>query len=160
MASPETGTDKSSERIEYSLDIATEICELVASGLALKEVCLLNGMPGRTTAYKWLNEHAEFANMYARAREERAELVADEVIMIADTEADANKARVRIDARKWWAAKVAPKKYGERISTEVTGKDGGPIETANVELTETERARRVAFILTHAAKANGHDKTA
>ena len=42
---------------------------------------------------------------------------------------------------------------------EVTGKDGGPIENATVELSESERARRVAYILTNgAAKPNGHDK--
>jgi hypothetical protein len=52
--------------------------------------------------------------MYTRAREERADLVADEIITIADTEPDPNKARVMIDARKWWAARVNPKKYGGR----------------------------------------------
>jgi hypothetical protein len=55
-----------------------------------------------------------------RAREERADLVADEIITIADTETDPQKARNRIDARKWWAARVNPKKYGDKLVTENT----------------------------------------
>ena len=53
-------------------------------------------------------------------REKRADLIADEIVTIADTDPAPNKARVRIDARKWWAAKVNPKKYGERITAAVS----------------------------------------
>jgi hypothetical protein len=105
---------KSDKRIAYSQALAAKMGELIGGGLTLKEVCDLPGMPSRTTAYKWLGLHGEFANIYARAREERADMVADEVIMIADTEPDPAKARVRIDARKWWAAKVNPKKYADK----------------------------------------------
>jgi len=107
-------------RIVYSDDLAAKLCQHIADGLALKEACLLDGMPSRTTAYKWLSQHTEFANMYARARDERADLIADEIITIADTEPDPNRARVRIDARKWWAAKVDPKAYGDKVITENT----------------------------------------
>src|SRR5688572_9232829 len=59
------------------------------------------------------------------------------------------RSRLRVDARKWLAGKMAPKKYGDKLMAEHTGKDGGPIETK--ELSETELARRVAFLLTSAA---------
>jgi hypothetical protein len=131
-------------RIVYSQTLGAKMCELIGGGLALKEVCDLPGMPGRTTAYKWLALHDDFANMYARAREERADLVADEVIAIADTDPDPARARVRIDARKWWAAKVNPKKYADKAQTEVVGKVGGPIEFAG---SEHDAARRIAFML-------------
>jgi hypothetical protein len=98
----------------YSLELATRICKMVASGLALREVCKLDEMPSHETVYRWFALHQEFSDAYARAREERADLICDEVVTIADTEPDPNKARVRIDARKWWAAKVNPKKYGDR----------------------------------------------
>jgi hypothetical protein len=107
-------------RIAYSDDLAAQLCEHVADGLSLKEACELPGMPKRRTAYKWLGEHENFMRMYTRAREERADLVADEIITIADTERDPNKAKVMIDARKWWAARVNPKKYGEKIISENT----------------------------------------
>jgi hypothetical protein len=103
--------------------LVIELCEHIADGLSLKEACALPGMPSRTTAYKWLAEYSFFANTYARAREERADLVADEIITIADTEPDPQKARNRIDARKWWAARVNPKAYGDKLTTENTNRN-------------------------------------
>jgi len=42
--------------------------------------------------------------------------------------------RLRVDSRKWLASKLAPKKYGEKVSAELSGPDGGPIqETLTVE---------------------------
>ena len=83
--------------------------------------------------------------MYARAREERSHMMADEIIEIADTEPDPNRARVRIDARKWWASKVNKKDYGDRVTAEVSGPDGGPVQTQEISMTEA--ARRLAFML-------------
>jgi hypothetical protein len=103
---------------DYSDDLAAAICEHIADGMSLKEVCDLAGMPSRAIAYKWLTAHPEFSAMYARARDERADLIADEIVTIADTDPDPNRARVRIDARKWWAARVNPGKYGDKITNE------------------------------------------
>ncbi len=131
---PKKRDDEPEERIKFTLDMGALICEMVANGLALKEICALDGMPARTTAYKWLAEHEDFANMYARAREERADLIADEIVTIADTEPDANKARVRIDARKWWAAKVNPKKFGEKATVDLNvKKDASQLTDAELE---------------------------
>jgi terminase small subunit-like protein len=110
-------------RITYSDDLAAAICEHVADGLSLKEACALPGMPSRSAAYKWLAAHTSFVDMYTRAREERADLVADEIITIADTETCPHRARNRIDARKWWAARVNPKKYSDRLITENTNRN-------------------------------------
>jgi hypothetical protein len=106
--------------VVYTDDLAAAICEHIADGLSLKEVCDLAGMPSRATAYKWLGEHASFAAMYARARDERADLIADEIVSIADNDPDPARARVRIEARKWWAAKVNPRRYGDKLITENT----------------------------------------
>jgi hypothetical protein len=106
--------------VVYTDDLAATICEHIADGMSLKEVCDLAGMPSRAIAYKWLTAHAEFSAMYARARDERADLIADEIVSIADNDPDPARARVRIDARKWWAARVNPKKYGETVFNENT----------------------------------------
>ncbi len=37
-----------------------------------------------------------------------------------------NRDRMRMDARKWFTSKIAPKLYGEKL--EVAGPDGGPLE--------------------------------
>ena len=55
-------------RITYSDDLAAKLCEHVADGMSLKEACELPGMPSRSTTYKWLAEHKNFSDMYARAR--------------------------------------------------------------------------------------------
>jgi len=53
---------------------------------------------------------------YARAKEKAADKLADEIVEIADnaTPQDAHVARLKVDARKWVAAKLLPKKYGDR----------------------------------------------
>ena len=77
-------------------------------------------MPAESTVYKWLAEGGAFSERYARAREQQADLYADEIIEIADAcepeAAAVAKAKARIDARKWLAARLAPKKYGDRVN--------------------------------------------
>ena len=77
--------------------------------------------------------YAHGGGVYARAREAQADCWASEIVDLADeTLADANhvaKARLQIDARKWVACKLLPRKYGERVSAELTGANGGPIKT-------------------------------
>lgn len=93
---------------------------------ALHVICSEDAdMPCESSVYKWLIQHAEFAQKYARAREILAEINANEIINIADNDGDPQMARVRIDARKWWASKVAPKKYGDKVA--LTDADDGTL---------------------------------
>ena len=82
-------------------------------------------------------QRAPFTNGWQRAgsfrsdthaREQQADLYADEIIKIADdctpTHEEIAKARVRIDARKWKAARLAPKKYGEKSELDMKSSDG------------------------------------
>ena len=78
-------------------------------------------MPSKPAVLDWLNEDPSFATQYARAREDQADFYADEIIEIADTEADSSKARNRIDARKWKASKLQPKKYGDKLDLSHSG---------------------------------------
>lgn len=115
------------------------VCSLMAEGMSLKNACALPGMPARSTFYFWMSNYRDVLDMYTRAREERADLYADEIIDIADaplemlpdddkeaTEEDKAKARKAleqrrqmIDARKWAAAKLNPKVYSERQNLDV-----------------------------------------
>lgn len=131
---------------DYTAEIAAEICGLLASGQPLVAICRDEKTPDVRTVYRWLAAHEEFRLMYARAREDQADTLADQIIEIADTpmlgiktktddegnvettEGDMiEHRRLRVDARKWIAAKLKPRKYGERLNTEHTGLDGGPI---------------------------------
>jgi hypothetical protein len=58
---------------------------------------------------------------YARAMEQRADVLADQTLSIADDETkDPNRARNQIQARQWVASKHASKKYGDRIDLNVS----------------------------------------
>ena len=87
------------------------------------------GMPTAQCVRNWLVDKPEFVAKYTRAREDQAEYYADEMVEIADS-ADkdtANAARVRVDTRKWIAAKLRPKKYGDLVTHAHGGADGAPI---------------------------------
>ena len=92
-----------------------------------------------STVFRWLDKHGAFRDMYARAREAQAEFYANQIIDIADetpiTEqpypdggvtmridaAGVQRNKLRVDARKWVAAKLLPRKYGERTHAEMSG---------------------------------------
>jgi hypothetical protein len=46
------------------------------------------------------------------------------------------RARIRIDARKWTMSKIAPKKYGEKITQEQTGPNGEAIKHEHIHRVE------------------------
>lgn len=100
---------------DYSQELADSICERLADGESLRSICSADDMPAKTTVFRWLGANQEFRDQYARAREEQAESLADEITEIADTADDAQIARLRIDARKWVASKLKPKRYGDRL---------------------------------------------
>jgi len=113
----------------FTPELGVAICEWIAEGESLRKICEDEALPSRSTVVKWLGEYSEFSVQYARAREAQADYFADEMIEIADLTKDPQKARLQIDARKWKASKMSPKKYGDKVVTEHTGKDGGPIDS-------------------------------
>jgi hypothetical protein len=78
-------------------------------------------MPSIWTVMDWQRDDADFANRCARARELQAEVMDEKILSVADRvetgEMDPNSARVVLSAYQWRAAKLAPKKYGEKIET-------------------------------------------
>ena len=117
------------------------ICMMLSEGLSLRQILKADTtgtLPAQSTVYEWLLRHPLFAEQYARAREEQADTNADEILEIADErppEFKDDKGRIyldqtyiqwqknRIEARKWTAMKLKPKKYGDRMAVE--GVEGG-----------------------------------
>lgn len=97
------------------------ICKRIAEGESLRAICKAKDLPSAETVRVWLSEDRAFSAQYARAREDQADFYADEIIEIADSTSDPNKARVQIDARKWKASKLQPKKYGDKIDVNHSG---------------------------------------
>ncbi len=95
-------------------ELLNDVLERMANGEILSAICKDIGYkPG---AFSMLAErNAEFSERYARARQAQAHALAMDVVRIADEEPDPARARVRCDARKWVAARLDPKNYGDRM---------------------------------------------
>ncbi len=128
--------------VEYTEQWADEICERLADGESLKSICTPEHMPGKATVFRWLLRYPHFEDKYIRAREAQADAIFDEILNIADDGSNdwiekngevvlnseaINRSRLRVDARKWMAGKLRPKKYGDRVGREDDG-DGGKNE--------------------------------
>jgi len=118
----------------YTAEIGDVICQRLVDGESLRKICLSDDMPAASTIFKWLAENEAFAEQYARAREAQADTLADEILDIADDGANdytekerpdgstydafdaehVQRSRLRVEARKWIAAKLKPKKYGDK----------------------------------------------
>ena len=130
----------------YSVKVAEKLCRKLMMGDSLRRACEDPQMPSMATVTRWLADHRmhEFRDMYYHARRVQAELRVDEIMDIADdTSLDwkprynkkgevietvpdneaIQRSRVRIDTRKWYASKLIPKIYGEKIEhdLDVTG---------------------------------------
>lgn len=116
---------KTGRPTDYTKDMADKICEKIANGRSLRSICAEAGMPPMKTIYRWLEANEEFRHQYARARDKQADYFAEEIIEIADSaeaeSAAVSKAKLQIDARKWAASKIAPKKYGDKVEQQITG---------------------------------------
>jgi hypothetical protein len=108
-------------------------------------------MPAISTVLRWQEGKSplalKFRSQYARAREQQAHVLVAEIIEIADdgtndwmerqvkggaiilvaNDEAVQRSKLRVDARKWAASKLLPKVYGDKITTEVSGPDAGPI---------------------------------
>lgn len=112
----------------YTEEIAAAILDRLEQGESLLSICRTEGMPPENTVRRWVTEDREgFSAKYARSRDIGLDHQADRIIEIADTEEDPARARVMIDARKWHLSKMAPKRYGEKLTTELSGPNGGPV---------------------------------
>ena len=119
--------------------IVDSICEDIQNGTALRKVLKKEGMPSSKTFFEWIDKDSEKVKQYARACEDRADLIFEEIFDIADNQesdvyVDGNgleqtnhnviqRARLRFDARKWAVSKLNPKKYGDKLDFTTNGKD-------------------------------------
>lgn len=105
----------------HDVKLIKETISRYATGLPLEKVLKEIGISSEYF-YGALTANPMLDAMYIAAQRAKAEMLADEIITIADTEEDSQKARNRIDARKWWAGKANATKWGDKIQLEVEHK--------------------------------------
>lgn len=106
---------------DASLDdpaIVDQICNRLISGEGMKAICASEGMPSQSTVYVRMASDDAFRTRIARAREAQQEAQIDDTVDMADaaTIEDHQVVKLRIWARQWRASKLAPKKYGDKIT--------------------------------------------
>lgn len=130
---------------EFTQEKADEICAHLSEGKSLRTVCAMDGMPSAPTFFRWLRTYESFLKQYEKAKQEAADAIVEEMLDIADDGTNdwmethdkdgvaigwkvngehVQRSRLRLDARKWIASKLKPKKYGDKIDVDHSSSDG------------------------------------
>jgi hypothetical protein len=113
---------------------ADAILSAMCEGKSLRKAAKAQGISPGTFLF-WVDDDPALAERYVRARARLLEFQAEELEAIGEAAATAKSAtkvaglRLQSDNRKWLLSKLAPQKYGERVHAELTGPNGGPIQT-------------------------------
>jgi hypothetical protein len=134
-----------------------EICDRLAKGEPLRQICRDEHMPSWRTVYDWINADEEFASRITRARDLGFDAIAEECFDIADNATNdwmerrdkddvpagyvlngdhVQRSKLRIETRLKLLAKWNPKKYGDRQDINLTGK----LEVADAIVAARKRA--------------------
>lgn len=139
---------------KYTQELADAICERVAIGESFRKISSSEEMPAISTMFKWMREHEEFSKQYELAKEQCADMMAEELLEIADDGRNdymekldkddggvigyqlngehVQRSRLRVDARKWIAAKLKPRKYGDK--QEIVGAGGEALIPSTIKV--------------------------
>ena len=130
-------------------EVTARICSLLLEGVSVTAMCKLHDdLPEAGTVFRWLSEDSQFRDDYARAKIAGCEALADALLEISDDGTNdyvdavdkkgkairqfdgehVQRSRLRVDTRKWYLSKLVPKIWGEKISHEHSGPEGGPIK--------------------------------
>ena len=123
----------------YTEALAAEICERLANKESMRRICTDPRMPDRTTVQEWIAKDPNFATKCARAREAQADYIVDDCADIEEKtlsgEVSPAAARAVLASKQWRAAKLAPKKYGDKL--QLGGADDLPPLPGNVTTVNT-----------------------
>lgn len=152
-------------------EVEKRILEGLAKGTPLTILCDPPDMPSDDTVRIWADADPAFSRDIARARDAGFDRIALEALRIADTPLEGatitekpdgmeikrsdmlGHRKLQVETRLKLLAKWDPKRYGEKLTQEISGPDGGPIETAAKER-DAEAEERFARMLAEAdAKA-------
>ena len=113
---------------KYSPELALKICEKVADGGTLLDICKGIGMPHRTSFHRWVMLYKDVAISYQAARELSAQSLEDEALGLArELSGQNNFTTVKVRAidislqqLRWSATRRDPSKYGQKAKETIT----------------------------------------
>lgn len=117
-----------------------EVIARLKEGETLRSICRSDHLPAIATVIEWRDKCPEFAEQYDKARQVGWEILAEELLDIADDGSNdyiermdpdnpgyvsngelVQRSRLRLDTRKWLLSKCLPKIYGEKQKIEHEG---------------------------------------
>jgi hypothetical protein len=123
----------------YTEELGREICRRLENGESLKAIGRDPAMPCYATIYHWLERFPEFEEMYVRARQRQADTLLDEAreVALGATRESVWADRLRFDTIRWMTARLAPRKYVERlvvaqVSAEIAEESSDRIKTIKI----------------------------
>lgn len=145
----------------YTKALADRICERLARGETLRAICRDKGMPPESTVRRWyVDDFHGFAAQYARARDMGLDAMADEIMDVADDARNdymeredpdnpgfnfmgeaVQRSRLRVDARKWYLSKLAPKRYGDKQEVDHKSSDKSMSQPPQIVIVPPDDAR-------------------
>jgi hypothetical protein len=163
----------------YTDELAATICQRLSSGHSLRSICREEGMPDVSTIMGWVFRRPEFFQQYRAAREMQAELMADEMQDIADDGSNdwmerhnskgefvgwmengesIKRSALRINTRQWIAARLLPKRWGDKQQVTHQNPDGTPVtQTIDPRTLTPETREALADALRAAIRQNAVD---
>lgn len=142
---------------EYTEELAETICARLAEGESLSSICRDEGMPNRSTVWRWGEQNEGFAARYEKARRFGYLCRADVILDVADDSRNdyierlnqktgatelvpdlehIARARLRVDTYKWVLAKMLPKVYGDSVALKHSDPDGKPLQIGIVSFAD------------------------
>lgn len=112
------------------------ICELIVSGASMTSIAAGIGVH-ISTLIEWSEDDPQRSARMREARQHSGRIwdeKAEEVILVAADKFELDKAKELAHHYRWRAKAIAPREYGERVTQEHTGADGGPIAIAAIDL--------------------------
>jgi hypothetical protein len=152
----ETEGQKQGRPTTFDRDLANGILERIAAGESLRSICSGENMPAESTVRLWATDDRDgFSAQYTRAREAQMDALAEDILAIADgDDEDVQRAKLRVDTRKWLMSKIAPKRFGDKLAI---GGDRAmdPIRTVDLSRFNVDQLRALESALVPFALASG-----
>ena len=95
------------EQLSFKDAVRDELCERLAEGKSLVEVCKADDMPSVRSVQTWMNDDEDFAAQITRAREAGFLIRADKAVADAKVAEDAGRGRLAFDAERWYLGKLS-----------------------------------------------------